>query len=100
MKHLPHYENDERTRYRVRIEVDHEWGPQEIYWIKFCMDLEEAQRSYIAARDATTYGASRFGTGDVFDEAGQHIARISFNGRLWHPWTNEFLADRPEELIA
>ena len=85
MKHLPHYKADERTRYRVRVVIYHE-----VKWLTFNMDLEECQRAYIKKRDETGYGASKFSSGDVFDERGQHIARISYNGKLW-----EALAPRP-----
>jgi hypothetical protein len=49
------------------------------------LSLEEAQRGYIALRDRTGYGASQFGFGEVFDEAGQLVATVSYNGRLWAP---------------
>ena len=47
--------------------------------------LEAAQRAYMEARDASDLGASRFLPGDVFDQTPEHVARISYNGRLWTP---------------
>lgn len=81
--HLPHYEPTERTRYRVRVEID-----GSVEWLSSLLTLADAQRRYASVRDMTGLGGSGFSTGDVFDEAGQHIARISYNGRLWPalPW--------------
>lgn len=88
------YPMSERTRFRVRAEVNEDpsgqpltdWARNCHYeYIRNCRSLEEAQRRYIALRDRTGYGASQFGFGKVFDEAGQLIAHISYNGRLWAP---------------
>ncbi|MBV6635495.1 MAG: hypothetical protein KI788_06295 [Mameliella sp.] len=86
MKHLPDYDHDERTRYRLRIEVDCPIEGPCIIWENSLMDLEEVQRAYVRRRNAFGLGASGFSSGQVFDERGQHIARVSYNGRLWRPW--------------
>lgn len=86
------YEMSERTRLKVRIEVYEEFSDEpRIDWIRTCQSFEEAQERYIEARDASGLGASGFGDGEVFDEMGQTLARISYNGRLWAPlpWTPE-----------
>ena len=80
------YPVSERTRFRVRVEIHEDLsGTPRIAWIRTCRSLEEAQRGYVALREGTGYGASRFGFGSVFDEAGQLIATVSYNGRLWAP---------------
>lgn len=100
MKHLPHYDHDERTRYDVRIvEYGAYFEEVEAHWVRGCLTLEEAQIKYAERRDEICNrigaGASRVSTGQIFDERGQHLAYVSFNGRLWRVWTNEFLADFP-----
>lgn len=85
------YTMTERTRLKVRIEVyDEDTDRTRVDWIRGCLSFEEAQRRYIDARDESGLGASGFGDGDVMDEMGQSIARISYNGRLW-----DYLAWRP-----
>lgn len=86
MDHLPNYAADERTRYSVLIEVE-----GEITALRHMLTLDACQRAYIDLRETSTLGASSFGEGNVFDEMGQHIARISYNGRLWEPlpWNPE-----------
>lgn len=80
------YETNERTRFRVRVALNEDLsGAPRIEWVRNCRSLEEAQRGYVALRDGSGYGASQFGFGQVFDEAGQLIAHISYNGRLWAP---------------
>jgi hypothetical protein len=88
------YPVSERTRFRVRVEINEDpTGEPLIDWarnchfehIRNCRSLEEAQRGYIALRNRLGYGASQFGFGEVFDEAGQLVATISYNGRLWAP---------------
>lgn len=80
------YETNERTRFRVRVELNEDLsGTPRVEWVRGCRSLEEAQRGYVALRDRTGYGASQFGFGQVFDEAGQLIGHISYNGRLWAP---------------
>jgi hypothetical protein len=80
------YQTDERTRFRVRVELNDDLsGNPRIEWVRGCHSLEEAQRGYISLRDASGYGASQIGFGQVFDQAGQLIAHISYNGRLWAP---------------
>lgn len=83
---LLNYPMSERTRFRVRVELNEDLsGTPRIEWVRNCRSLEEAQRGYVALRDGSGYGASQFGSGAVFDEAGQLIANISYNGRLWAP---------------
>jgi hypothetical protein len=90
------YPVSERTRFRVRVEVRRDLSPEpDIDWIRGCRTLEEAQRGYIALREASGFGASQFGFGDVFDEAGQFVAHISYNGRLWAPGEDGRSAWRP-----
>lgn len=80
------YQTDERTRFRVRVELNDDLsGTPRIEWVRGCRSLEEAQRGYMGLRDASGYGASQIGFGQVFDQAGQLIAHISYNGRLWAP---------------
>jgi hypothetical protein len=80
------YPMSERTRFRVRVEINEDLsGTPRVEWVRHCLSLEEAQRGYIALRDRTGYGASQFGFGEVFDEAGQLVATVSYNGRLWAP---------------
>ena len=81
------YPFTERTRLRVRIEVrdvSHD-DPARVLSLRHLTTTEACQRAYIAARDESGLGVSRFGSGEVFDEAGQHLATISYNGRLWPP---------------
>lgn len=80
------YQTTDRTRFRVRVELNDDLsGNPRVEWVRGCRSLEEAQRDYIALRDASGYGASQIGFGDVFDEQGQQIAQVSYNGRLWAP---------------
>lgn len=50
-------------------------------------NLEEASRCLAAQRDRGGYGASAMlpGCGDVRDERGELVARVSYNGRIWTP---------------
>ncbi|MCR9276231.1 MULTISPECIES: hypothetical protein [unclassified Mameliella] len=80
MKHLPNYNADERTRYDLRLQIE---GC--VVWTRGHLTLEEAQAAYITWRDESGLGGSDFASGEVFDQFGQHIARISYNGRLWEP---------------
>ena len=80
------YPMTDRTRFRVRVEIHEDLsGTPRVDWVRSCRSLEEAQRGDIALREETGYGASQFGFGSVFDEAGQLIATVSYNGRLWAP---------------
>ena len=86
------YPFDERTRFKLRLESypdSHDLAPSEVVWVKNLRTLEAAQQAYLDAVAASNLGGSRFLPGEVFDEAGQHIAWISYNGRLWAPetWT-------------
>ncbi len=102
MDHLPRYQYDadERTRYEVRIEWRDQFSVEPTVETLVGNDtLEEAQRAYILKRDQLNLGASQMGRGDVFDERGQHIAQISYNGRLWHVhpsgYDDKFFAEAP-----
>lgn len=56
-----------------------------------CKDLTEASAIVQRHRNEFGYGmsAERRGHGDVRDEKGKKIARVSYNGRVWPPqaWT-------------
>ena len=96
------YQITARTRFRVRYEIDagREDAAPGTYWLRGFTSLEDCQRAYVAARNVSGLGASQFGCGEVYDDAGQHLARISYNGRLWPPlpWTPDMrpLADAPK----
>lgn len=95
------YPVTERTRFRVRIEINEDLsGTPTVEWVRSCGSLEEAQRGYVALREESGYGASQFGFGSVFDEAGQLIAHISYNGRLWAPSPDGGSAWRPGVLAV
>lgn len=95
------YETSERTRFRVRYEIHtgRDYAVPGIYWLRGITSLEDCQRAYIEARTTAALGASQFGSGEVFDQMGQHVANISYNGRLWpaEPWRPgiEPLAEAP-----
>lgn len=93
MQHLPHYVATERTRYDVRIE-----GYRgSIHWIHGCLDLEECQLKFIEKTDDLKgKGIVLLVVGDVFDEMGQNICRITNRGCLVEPFTLKLLAERPE----
>jgi len=81
------YPWDETTRFTLRLEY-YEGGdldPATVRFIKELPTLEAAQRAYVEVRDASDLGASRFLPGEVFDQTPEHVARISYNGRLWTP---------------
>ncbi len=83
------YEITERTRFEVHITVSNFAGTRrENRVIKGLRTLVEVQTAYIEARNGFDAGASRFGEGEVIDEMGQTVARVSYNGRLWPagPW--------------
>lgn len=96
------YQITARTRFRVRVEIDagRENAAPGTCWLHGFTSLEDCQRAYVEARNASGLGASQFGYGEVYDESGQHLARISYNGRLWPPlpWTPDMrpLADAPK----
>lgn len=48
-------------------------------------DFAEASRTYCARREESGEGASTFSDGLVLNEHGDHIGRISYNGRIWTP---------------
>ena len=45
--------------------------------------LKEASDIYCAARDKSGFGSSRMRDGVIRNEAGQFVARVSYNGRVW-----------------
>lgn len=81
------YPYDERTRFSLRMEFypGADLDPAEVKFVNTLMSLRDAQIAFIKEVEAQGLGASRFLPGEVFDESGQHIARISYNGRLWAP---------------
>lgn len=99
---LEGYEISERTRFSVRYEVffGRDYAEPGVYWLTNMTSMEECQRAYIKVRAESGLGASQFGTGELFDEMGQHLAYISYNGRVWPPvaWHPDIkpLADAPE----
>ena len=77
---------DERTRFKVRVQHENsETGEDTITWLKHNTTIEQAQEAYVNLREHTGLGMNGFGEGEVFDEQGQHVARISYNGRVWTP---------------
>lgn len=88
------YPFTERTRLELRYEIH-----GQPHWIKHLLSFDACQRIYISLRDESGLGASQFGTGQIFDEQGQYIAQVSYNGRLWPalPWTPNLkpLAEAP-----
>lgn len=95
MKHLPHYIADERTRYNVRIQTYR----GSVHWVRGCTDLEECQIKFIEqVEDIKSKGIALLVIGDVFDERGQNIARITSLGNLVEPFTHKLLAPRPEVI--
>ena len=82
------YPYSERTRFEVRVEINEDLsGASTPKWIRGCQTLREAQERYLALRDQLQgeFFTRQMGFGFVFDEAGQEIASISSNGRLWAP---------------
>jgi hypothetical protein len=83
------YAVDERTRFEVRVEIVDTGHPIEgiasVYWVRHQTSLTDCQREYIKLRESVGLGASFFGEGEVFDQFGQLVARISYNGRIWAP---------------
>lgn len=66
------------TYLSVRYQIE-----DQAHWLRHLHSTEACQKAYVAARKASGLGASAFGIGEVFDAQGQHIAQISYNGRLW-----------------
>jgi hypothetical protein len=60
------------------------YGPRNTFNGMTFNTLAEAQKAYVDARDDSDLGASQFGFGNVFKN-GEHIAAISYNGRVWTP---------------
>lgn len=52
--------------------------------------LKAASELYCQIRDASGAGASTFPEGIIVDDAGNFMARISYNGRVWaqRNWTD------------
>ena len=48
-------------------------------------DHATASRLYGERRDESGEGASTFHDGELVDDAGKPIGRISYNGRIWGP---------------
>lgn len=50
-----------------------------------CSDLKTARDVWVTHRDREDLGASdcKRGCGDVKDERGNFVARVSYNGRVW-----------------
>lgn len=46
--------------------------------------FEEASRRYSELRDESDEGASTW-PGGAINDYGMNVARISYNGRVWHP---------------
>lgn len=85
----------DRSRFRLRYTVD-----SQPHWIRSLTSLDACQRVYVSLREECDLGASRFGEGEIFDQFGQYVARVSYNGRLWPalPWTPGMkpLAEAPQ----
>lgn len=86
---IPGYDATERTRLTLVVpNVDggaprlRRAAPPES-WQDLEAQLDALQRAYIDARVASGEGASTFAQGEIFDESGQSLAVVSYNGRLW-----------------
>jgi len=76
-----------KDRFRLRIEFypGGDFDPSEVRFIENLGSHEAAQIAYLGARDASGLDLRRFLPGEVFDHTGEHVARISYDGRLWAP---------------
>lgn len=76
-----------QDQFRLRIEFypGGDFDPSEVRFIDNLGGYEAAQIAYLDARDASGLDLRRFLPGEVFDRTGEHVARISYNGRLWAP---------------
>lgn len=96
---IPGYTATERTRYRAI--VPSVYGGRPRWTSPPTASLTALQRAYIAGRKASGEGASTFASADVYDEMGQQVARISYNGRLWPAgeWASwsKHIADAPAD---
>jgi hypothetical protein len=74
-------------QFRLRIEFypGGDFDPSEVRFIENLGSHEAAQIAYLDARDASGLDLRRFLPGEVFDHTGEHVARISYDGRLWAP---------------
>lgn len=74
-------------RFRLRLEFypGGDFDPSEVRFIEHLDSHEAAQIAYLDARDASGLDLRRFLPGEVFDHTGEHVARISYDGRLWAP---------------
>lgn len=62
--------------YRVRLSLS------ETVEVASLRAASDACRAYIKERDL---GASGWFGGGVYDQSGVAVARVSYNGRIWHP---------------
>lgn len=85
------YPITERTRFRVRLDLSHSRVPLPVelkpgpVWLRHFTSFEACQRAWVAFRSLYDLGMSQCCGGEIFDEQGQHIAQVSYNGRLWPP---------------
>lgn len=82
-----HTDMTQRGHFRLRIESypGGDFDPSEVRFIEHLDSHEAAQIAYLDARDASGLDLRRFLPGEVFDHTGEHVARISYDGRLWAP---------------
>lgn len=104
MSHTPEealgYRVTERTRFRLRLDLGDGREPLPVelqpgpYWRRGLRSLDACQRAWISLRSRYDLGMSQCSGGEVFDEAGQHVAHVSYNGRLWPhcQWSREIEA--------
>jgi hypothetical protein len=78
---------DPQDRFRLRIEFypGGDFDPPEVRFIEHLDSHKATQIAYLDARDASGLNLRRFLPGEVFDHTGEHVARISYDGRLWAP---------------
>ncbi|WP_299553657.1 hypothetical protein [uncultured Tateyamaria sp.] len=90
------------VKYQIYAGRDH--AAPGTHWIRDLASLEDCQRAYIDAREASALGASQFGDGEIYDREKLHAARLSYNGRLWPPvpWSADLepLAEPPRTPSA
>jgi hypothetical protein len=74
-------------QFRLRLEFypGGDFDPSEVRFVEGLESPEAAQIAYLDARDASGLDLRRFLPGEVFDHTGEHVARISYDGRLWAP---------------
>lgn len=84
-KPAPHLEGSPPFRLRMEFFPDDDLTPSTVVFAENIASPTEAQRTYVMARESSMLGASRFLPGELFDASGNHVGRISYNGRLWKP---------------